>query len=200
MTVMPQGTINTLFSTYQADLFESGLVAEIGTSAFAVWCAIKVHSDFNNGISYPGIRRLMEHTGLASATVQRALQGLERSRLLRSVVRGRRRYYVARERLDVKLGQQVICSVVMDYIPKKFRQDLERIKGVWEMGEQNADALADVEIIPGAGFIWDAKAGLLRSCISMAEVSPRLDVLSDENLSPLAQRVKLIARRNMPNS
>jgi DNA-binding transcriptional regulator YhcF (GntR family) len=134
-----QGRINTTFGTYQADLFESGLVAEIGANAFAVWCAIKAHSDFNNGVSWPSIRRLMRQTGLASATVQRALSGLEKSYLLRSTVKGQRRYYVARERLDVKLGDRTLCTIVVDYVPKILRHRLTQIKAALESGEGKAN-------------------------------------------------------------
>ena len=41
------GRINTTFGTYQADLFESGLVAQIGPNSFAVWAAIKGVSSFS---------------------------------------------------------------------------------------------------------------------------------------------------------
>jgi len=91
-----QGRINTSFATYQADLFESGLVAQIGVSSFAVWSAIKAHADYQTGMSWPSIRRLMDLTGLASATVQKCLKTLEASNLLRSEVKGKSRYYLAR--------------------------------------------------------------------------------------------------------
>ena len=83
-----QGRINTSFATYQADLFESGLVAQIGPNAFALWSAIKAHADYQTGLAYPSIRRLMELTGLASATVQKCLHTTTRrgrnSRLTRA--------------------------------------------------------------------------------------------------------------------
>ena len=49
------GRINTTFGTYQADLFESGLVAQIGPNSFAVWAAIKAHADFQTGIAWPSV-------------------------------------------------------------------------------------------------------------------------------------------------
>lgn len=189
-----QGQINTTFGTYQADLFESGLVAEIGGNAFVVWCAIKSHSDFNSGVCWPSIRRLASLTGLASVTVQRALSKLEASRLLRSTVKGQRRYYVARERLEVKLGERTLCTVVIDYVPKKLRQRLERIQASLQTGETDPTAFADAEILPGKGFTWDAKAGALRASIPAHEI-PQADPLSEEELAPLALRVKQIAEK-----
>ena len=124
-----EGHINTSFATYQSDLFESGLVAQIGVNSFAIWSAIKAHSDYSTGVSWPSIRRLMELTGLASATVQKALRSLEEHRLLRSEVKGQRRFYLARERLDIRLGQRVICTIVVDYVPAKLRSNRRRPHG-----------------------------------------------------------------------
>lgn len=190
-----QGQINTTFGTFQADLFESGLVAEIGANAFTVWCAIKSHSDFNNGVSWPSIRRLMMLTKLASETVQRALKRLETCHLLRSTVKGKRRYYVARERLEVKLGDRTLCTIVLDYVPTRLKARLKRIEAALQTGETDPCAFADAEIIPGKGFIWDQKNGVLRAAIPTHEIPPSLDPLSDEALSPLALRVKQIAQK-----
>lgn len=44
-----QASIDASFTTAQRDMFESGLVAEIGANAFAVWMALKHHADFNTG-------------------------------------------------------------------------------------------------------------------------------------------------------
>jgi DNA-binding transcriptional ArsR family regulator len=72
----------------------------------------------------------MELTGLANATVQKALAVLEDARLLRIEKRGQRNYYVARERMDLRLGEILICTVVVDYAPARLREVLPRIKGL----------------------------------------------------------------------
>jgi hypothetical protein len=164
-----QGRINTTFGTYQADLFESGLVAQIGVSAFAVWAAIKAHSDYQTGIAWPSIRRLMLLTGLASATVQKCLDTLEASHLLRSETKNKRRYYVARERLDVSIGSRVLCTIVVDYVPSVMRDKLKRVKDALSTGG-DPDAFAQVDIIPGTGFVWDEKAKILRASIPADEI------------------------------
>lgn len=164
-----EGRINTTFGTYQSDLFESGLVAQIGPNSFAVWAAIKAHSDFQTGVSYPSIRRLMELTGLASATVQKCLTTLEQSHLLRSQVKGKRRYYIARERLDVSIGNRILCTVVLDYVPSYMRDNVKRIKDAFE-GNGDTDILAQVDIIPGAGFEWDENRKVLTARVPMSEI------------------------------
>src|SRR5688572_14004985 len=97
-------SIDSSFATNQRDLFESGLVAQIGANAFAVWMALKHHADFNTGRAFPGVRRLAELVGLNKDTVSKCLHTLADARLLRSTPRGRGKTYVARERLDVRLG------------------------------------------------------------------------------------------------
>lgn len=162
------GELDTSFQTTQRDLFESGLVAEIGPNAFAVWCAIKAHADYNSGVSWPSVRRLMELTGLASGTVQRALTQLEGVRMLRRWRKASRVLYVARERLDVRLGARVLCTVVVDYVPFRMRGKLDRIRRALKTGEIDSEAFADVEIIPGPGFVWDGAC--LRNSIPVREV------------------------------
>lgn len=191
-----QGRINTSFATYQADLFESGLVAHIGANSFAVWSAIKAHSDYQTGLSWPSIRRLMDLTGLASATVQKCLKILEASRLLRSEVKGKSRYYLARERLDISLGQRVICTVVVDYVPAQLRSKLAKVKAALEAGLDDPEAFASVEIIPGEGFVWDDKAKILRGSMKASELpESESDGLS---LGELGQAIEKARKRALP--
>lgn len=189
-----QGRINTSFATYQADLFESGLVAQIGTNAFGVWSAIKAHADYQTGMSWPSIRRLMELTGLASATVQKCLKTLEEARLLRSEVKGKSRYYLARERLDISLGSRVLCTVVVDYVPAQLRSKLAKVKAALESGTDDPEAFAAVEIIPGAGFVWDDAAKVLRGTVAASELPEDADPRS---LGELGHEIAERARRRL---
>lgn len=190
-----QGRINTSFATYQADLFESGLVAQIGANSFAVWSAIKAHADYQTGLSWPSIRRLMDLTGLASATVQKCLKTLEASSLLRSEVKGKSRYYLARERLDISLGSRVICTVVVDYVPAQLRSKLAKVKAALE-GAEDPEAFASVEILPGAGFVWDDKAKVLRGAVKASEL-PESEA-EKPSLGELGQVIEKARRRALP--
>lgn len=118
----------------------------------------------------------MELTGLASATVQKSLKVLEDAKLLRSEVKGKSRYYLARERLDISFGSRVICTIVVDYVPEKLRSKLEAVKQALETGRDDPDTFAAVEILPGPGFVWDDGAKVLRGTVKASEL-PR----SDEN-------------------
>lgn len=168
-----KGEIDTSFETLQRDLFASGMAATIGVNAFAIWMAIKSHADFNTGECWPGMRRLGDLTGLSTGTVQKAVKTLVDARLLRVVASGagaRSARYVARERLDVKLGDRVLCTIVIDYVPTKLRKQLDDISTALRSGKSDPEAFAACEIIPGAGFSWDESAGVLRAEIPYSEI------------------------------
>ena len=171
-----EGRIDSTFGTFQRDMFESGLAAEIGANCFIVWIAIKTHADFNTGTSWPSIRRLGEITGLSVNTVQKAIGGLEAANLLKVLKTGNQRQstrYLARERLDVRLGNRLLCRIVMDYIPARIRENMHAIQETLKSGERNPDAFAQVEIIPGDGFTWNAQTGTLQSQISIKDIPAR---------------------------
>jgi len=189
-----QGRIDTTFGTYQSDLFESGLVAQIGPNSFAVWSAIKSHADFKDGLSWPSIRRLMMLTGLASATVQKCLDTLEASHLLRSEVRNKRRYYVARERLNISIGSRVLCTIVVDYVPATLRDTLKRVKDSLEKGG-DPEAFTLVDIIPGAGFAWDEAAKILRASIPASEIPDPGSVEQSDISARIAKRAQRLLKR-----
>ena len=167
------GKIDSTFGTFQRDMFESGLVAELGANCFVLWIAIKTHADFNTGVAWPSIRRLAAITGLADKTVQKALKELEAASLLRIVKSGNQRAsnrYIARERLDVRLGNRLLCRIVIDYVPQAIKTQLHKISETLKTGERNPEAFSEVEIIPGEGFVWDAQTGTLKGAVSVKEI------------------------------
>jgi hypothetical protein len=169
-------TIDSSFMTTQRDLFESGVVAEIGANAFAVWMALKWHSDYATGHAFPGVRRLAELVGLNKDTISRCLHTLEEARLLRTTARGRGKTYIARERLDVRLGDVVACHVVVDYVPAKLREKLLGMEAALESGKGLADdAFVDVEIIPGPGFQWDPESRSLKGKVPARALAGAMD-------------------------
>ena len=192
-----QGRIDTSFETLQRDLFASGMAARIGMASFGVWLAIKSHADYNTGECWPGMRRLAELTGLSLGGVSKAVRTLVEARLLRvlAVGRGKRgNRYVARERLDVRLGDRVLCTVVVDYVPATLRQTLSGIDQALATGEGAAEVFADCEIVPGVGFAWDARVGVLRAVIPGSDLPPA-DLTEEQLKAPLVQRVLAMQER-----
>jgi len=155
-----QGDIDTTYTTHQRDMFTSGLVAEIGPSAFATWHAIKWHADFQTGQSYPGIRRIAEITGMSTPTVVTSIKVLKAANLLRtSGKRGQQDVYIACERLDVRVGSRVICTVVVDFVPAEMREKLAALKKAGSGVSSEDDVWAQVRLIPGPGMILDKSTG-----------------------------------------
>jgi len=170
-----EGRIDSSFTTEQRDLFSSGMVAEIGVNAYAVWQAIKFYADFKTGTAYPGMRTLGQKLGLSAATVMRAVKALEAAKLVRVTLphtKRRGQSYIARERLRVTIGQTTLCTIIVDYVPNTLRQRISRIEQALSTGEADPEAFAEVEIIPGAGFTWDQDNGVLRGKVSAKEMPP----------------------------
>lgn len=168
-----EGQIDSSFTTEQRDLFASGMVAEIGVNAYAVWSAIKYYADYNTGHAWPGMRTLGEKLGISKDTVSRAVESLERAKLVR-VVKGhskrRGQTYIARERMTVRLGSVVLCTIIFDYVPNSLRGKIKRIEESLKTGENDAEAFSEVEIIPGEGFLWDDKTKSLRGAVKASEI------------------------------
>lgn len=170
---MIEGHIDSSFTTEQRDLFASGIVAEIGVNAYAVWSAIKYFADYNTGHAWPGMRKLGEKLGLSPMTVKRAIDQLEAARMVRIVASSSRRKgqtYIARERMSIRLGKRVLCTIVIDYVPGSLRGKIHRLENALATGEDDPDAFAEVEIIPGDGFVWDQTTRTLRGQVAAREI------------------------------
>lgn len=188
--VVLKGEIDTTYQTQQRDMFTSGLAAAIGVNAFAVWHAIKSHANYETGKCWPGIRRLMELTGIASASVQGAIKSLEQAHLLRVTRLGKKNIYVARERMDVRVGKRVICTVVVDYVPNTMRERMAKLKDAALTGDMDSeDVWADVDVIPGPGMVYDKGTGTFKGRMRADEVPQA--VLGGNNESVALEREKL---------
>jgi hypothetical protein len=166
--------LDASYNTMQQDLFESGLAAEIGGNAFMLWNAIKTHADRETGICWPGVRRLAEMTGASLGAISKYIEVLEAKKLLRVTrgEKGRGNAYVARERMDVRLGSRVLCTIVIDYVPDKLPEQIQAIEKAVN-GKTDPRAFVECEIIPGSGFSWDAETGTLRAEIPSSDVPKR---------------------------
>ena len=191
-----QGNVDTSFQTLQRDLFNSGMAAHIGMNAFGVWLAIKNHADYNTGECWPGMRRLAQLTGLAVGSVQKATKTLVDANLLR-IDQGKRKVntYIARERMDIRLGNKVLCTIVLDYVPRNLKQRLEELENNLKTGAGNEGIWAHVEIIPGAGFEWDSKAKLLRAKIHPNELPPTVkEATNDQLQADIVKRITALKK------
>lgn len=168
-----EGQIDSSFTTEQRDLFASGMVAEIGVNAYAVWSAIKYFADYNTGHAWPGMRKIGEKLGVSQQTVMRAIESLKDAHMVRVVqshTKRRGQTYIARERMCVRLGSRVLCTIVFDYVPHNLRGKIKRIEQALKTGENDEEAFAEVEIIPGEGFLWDEGTKSLRGRVQASQI------------------------------
>lgn len=190
--------VNTMFCSYQSDLFYSGMASKLGSNAFFVYAAIKTHVDLNTGECWPSIRHLMEKTGLAKATIQKAVTALETHSMLR-VKRGTNRKpnrYVARERLEIKFGAVQICTIVIDYVPTTLKNKLEIVKRGVKTGKFDESFAAEAEIIPAEGFVWDSATRKLVSRLEIKEAPlEKKGSVPSEDTRALINKVEAIRKR-----
>ena len=192
------GKIDTSFSTEQRDLFASGVVAEIGVNAYAVWSAIKYHADFNTGESFPGVRKIGEILGISKSTVDRAVDVLLSAHMLRVVKksgRNRGQTYIARERLSVRIANRVVCTIAIDYVPTRLRDQVAKLKQSIETGQHDPELWATVDVLPGEGFSWDPDSKSLRGYIDPSTL-PSPDHGSNDDIRQLGEAVLARARGN----
>lgn len=193
-----QGRIDTSFQTLQRDLFASGLAAKIGMNAFGVWLAIKSHADYNTGRAWPGMRRLSDLTGLSLGLIHRSVQTLVDAHLLRveKPSKGGRRgqTYIACERMDIKLGDRVLCTIVLDYVPSTLRATLNSIDQALTTQDDPRDIFAQCRILPGDGFTWHQPSASLVASIPAVDIPPP-DLTEEQMKQPLIQRVLAIQQR-----
>lgn len=166
---------NTTYLTTQRDLFDSGIVAKIGAPAFTIWNAIKAHADFNTGQAFPGLRKLAQICGMGKSSAQRAVDSLEKNNLVRIILpAGSRRgqTYIARERIEVKIGKVIVCTVVMDYVPATMNKTISLIKNSLSDGRIDGSL---IEIIPGDSFQVDAASGKIFRYVPHDEILPPIE-------------------------
>jgi hypothetical protein len=196
-----EGSIDSSFFTAQKDLFASGLVAEIGVNAYAVWGAIKFYANHTTGEAWPGLREIGSKIGVSQQTAMRAVEVLQKAHLLRIVDKAQFKKkgptYIARERLTVRIGDLVLCTLVIDYVPAKLKDKVTQLKKALEKGEHSPGLWTEVEIIPGAGFEWNEQSKTLKALLSTEYIQASQETETDEFLGNVALNFskKMLAKK-----
>jgi len=170
-----KGQVDSSFTTEQRDLFASGIIAEIGVTAYAVWHGIKFYADYSTGKAFPGMRALAAKLGVGKDSVMRAIGVLQEAKMLRIVqghTKRRGQTYIARERMSVTIGAQVLCTIVIDYVPERLRGQVKRLGDAIKDGTDDPELFAAVEIIPGPGFEWDPVSRTLKGGLKASQLPP----------------------------
>ena len=132
-------------------------------------------------------------TGLASASVQGSIKTLEQAHLLRVTRLGKKNIYVARERMDVRVGSRIICTIVVDYVPNTMRERLAKLKEAALAGDMDSeDVWADVDVLPGPGMVYDKGSGTFKGRMRADEV-PQLGPAGKDSAAIEREKLRKVA-------
>jgi len=87
--------------------------------------------------------------------------------------------------MAVRIGSRVICTIVMDYVPSKLASKLSAIEQALDSPSSAPEAFADVEIIPGEGFVWDESKKRLQGRLKASEMPLPMKDPNEEHFSQI---------------
>jgi DNA-binding transcriptional ArsR family regulator len=136
-------------------MFSNGDVATMGPSAFACYCAIKMHTSFNTGESFPGHETIAKLAGVSEATIKRHLGTLVKLGYVTITKKGRKNYYKLREKIAVKDEHGRPAAVATwDYVPSSVQAavaDLKNVLVTGKIGEAKMVAIEHITINVNSG-------------------------------------------------
>lgn len=117
-------------------MFDNGDVKDMGSSAFTVYCAIKFHVNFQTGVAFPSIDRLVDFTGISERQVKRDLATLEKKGYLTKSKVGRNNQYTLREKVRVVSPEgRPIAEATWDYLPSAVKEATAELRNYIHTGE-----------------------------------------------------------------
>lgn len=118
------------------ELIRNGTWARLSSNAKALYPVIKAYINWESGAAFPSIDTLQEYSGLARASVIKALKELEADGLLiKAGTKGRGSNYTLVEKFDVQ-GEdgRPAASVSFDYLPAYVGDAVTELKNFVAQG------------------------------------------------------------------
>ncbi len=127
-------------------MIDQGEVAKIGPHAFAVYAVIKAHTNYNTGLSFPGIDLISEKSGVSPAQIKRELRVLEEAGYITRKRVGRSNHYTLREKIQVtdEHGRPQALAT-WGYVPKNVKQALEDLRDLLVAGDLAGARIVHIE-------------------------------------------------------
>lgn len=131
-------------------------IAEMGTTAWAVYCVIKAYTDLETGASYPSQSTIASHLGTSVDTVQRALKKLQEMELVEQEVRGRKSVYRLVEHVPLdrvhtdEVGtrtRHTIAHAHQPYAPVHFQSFVNQLQDFAKSGNLPAGATFNIKLV-----------------------------------------------------
>jgi DNA-binding transcriptional regulator YhcF (GntR family) len=135
----------SFFTVWRA-MFLQGTVADIGVSAWAVWCCIKEHCDFQSGMSFPSQADIAKQTGLSKRQVQKSLKVLEEHGLIEKDKEWKHNVYQLREKVVVEDKNGAAKAIISwTYLPTALNSVRQEIHNFLMTGDYKDAKIISIE-------------------------------------------------------
>lgn len=135
----------TWFHVFRS-MIESGDVAKMGASAFAVYCVVKAHTNFSTGRAFPAIETIVEKSGVSKRQIVRDLQTLEEHGYIAKTKSGRSNVYQLREKVDIQDAHgRPVAAATWDYLPSGVTSAMADLKNVLMTGDFAGAKIVQIE-------------------------------------------------------
>lgn len=137
----------TWFHVFQ-HMIESGDAAQMGGSAFLIYCTIKSFINWSTGISSPQIELICKITNISKSQVIRHLKKLAQMEYVIIKKQGRQNIYVLREKIKITdQNRQMKAVAILDYSPSTIQQSLAELKKNIMSGDINESKIIKINEI-----------------------------------------------------
>lgn len=127
-------------------MIESGDLAKMGASAFAVYAAIKAYTNWSTGLSFPKIELLIEKTGLSRRQIFRSLEVLAEMEYLTIEKEGRVNKYTLREKIVISDNEgRPAAAAMWDYLPSTVEAARAELKNFLMSGDHKGAKIVNIE-------------------------------------------------------
>lgn len=130
-------------------MFDSGDIKKLGPYATTIYLAIKAHTNWKSGKSWPGIDLIIEKTGISKSQVLRSIKILcEHGYLITEKV-GRNNIYKVREKVQVyeqnTTDKRPIAEATWDYIPASVKAAVAELRNFIVTNKKDGLTIIQIE-------------------------------------------------------
>lgn len=136
----------TWFHVFKA-MIDSGDAAAMGGTVFLVYCVVKRHCAFGNGLAFPSIELIAEKSGVGTRQVIRSLEKLEELGYVTKHKEWRSNKYTLREKIPMTDNEsgEVAAIASWPYIPDAVGAAVTELKNVQVSGDFGAAKIIKIE-------------------------------------------------------
>lgn len=128
---------------------QSGEIARVGVTAWAVYCAVKSHTGLETGDAFPSTSRLAELVGVSHDTVFRALKKLVEAGLISAEKRrGKGSSYTVTEKIPMEDDKgEPWATAERKYVPLQFSNFVAELQRLAQTGNLPTDKGITINLV-----------------------------------------------------